>query len=466
MERNDAYLNDVLDDMNNCVSPCADIPQTCAPKEMIVDIDWLVDNLPGMNYVKNRALNYIFSNGLAAGGESDDAKLNAWLYETKNEMGSSNYLALREAIGYAIVYGESGLRMYNGHLYPYQKGHFGILYEKIDGITRIVAYYIREDGDVVDEELDKKDWDKWEQVEDIYHWFSEKKLILLDTSEFTNLRNDTSRMHGLSPLLQDKQRIKLLLAVYSRLNYDIRYDGPGRIILRAKSSAETEEETSTTNELINNSGPAKESRFRKALQEALRFARDLKNSSSDSVLVLSDGFKDEIEHLPRVTKATEFMTWIQNEGVIVAQILGMSSVLVEVGQWSGNVSMEKVIDDAMVNTIVPLRELYAVQFSRMICNELGVGKVYFDKYDMKQAEDENAARQKIAAVIRDLALSAKNLQSAGEGGADYSAAEQNISDLLNETSEVLRKSLHDENGQIRTLAISDTRQRGVRKWKI
>lgn len=450
---NQAYLDDVLDDMNNCVSPCTDIPQTCPPKgDTVVNIDWLVDNLPGMNYVKNRALNYIFSNGLAAGGEEDDEKLDTWLYETKNEMGSSNYLALREAIGYAIVYGECGLRMYKGHLYPYQKGHFGILYEKQDGITSIAAYFIHEKGEEISGDINQSEWKKWHTLEDIDTWFKENKLILLDTTEFTNLRNDTSLMHGLSPLLQDKQRIKLLLEVYSRLNYDIQYDGPGRILLHAKSETDNEEEVSTTGVITNNSGPAVAERQSEAIREGRRIGNAIKNSSSDQVIVVSNGFEKDITHLPRVTKATEFMTWLESEGVIVAQILGMSSVLVEVGKWSGNVSMEKVIDDAMVNTIVPLRELYAVQFSEMICRELKVGKVYFNKYDMKQAEDENVARQKIASVIRDLALSAKNLGTAEESGGNYDAAQKNIASLIDEVSEVLRKSLYDENGVIRTLS--------------
>lgn len=454
---NKAYLDDVLDDMNNCVSPCTDIPQTCKPKGgQMVDINWLVENLPGMNYVKNRALNYIFSNGLTAGGKDDDAKLDHWLYEQTNDIGSSNYLVLREAIGTAIVYGECGLRMYNGNLYKYEKGRFGILYEKNDGVQRIMGYFIHEKGDPIEGDIDQKEWEEWHTIEDIVTWFKEQKLILLGTNEFTNLRNETAYLHGLSPLLQDKQRIKLLLSVYERLNYDIQYDGPGRILLHAKSEPDTSEETSTTSEIINNSGAAKMNRLEQAKLEGKRIAREIKESSSDQVIVLSNGFEQDIDHLPRVTKATEFMTWLESEGTIMAQILGMSSVLVEVGKWSGNVSMEKVIDDAMVNTIVPLRELYAVQFSQMICNHLKVGKVYFDKYDMKQAEDENVARQKIAAVIRDLALSAKNLQAASEAGdgvqaADFKKAQDNIGRLLNEVSEVLRNSLYDENNEIRAL---------------
>ena len=441
------YKQEVLDEFNTCIAPCSDIGQTCVPDEKIVDLNWLIDNLPGMTYVLNRALNYIFSNGLTAGGEEDDKKLNEWLYERQNDLGASNYLVLRTAIGNAIVYGECGLRMVNNKLYAYERGHFGVLYAKENGVTKIVAYFIHEKGDSVGGDLNQGDWDDFETYSDVKAWFKERKLILLSPSEFVNIRNDTSHIHGKSPLLQDRQRIKLLLSVYSRLNYDIEYDGPGRIILRARSAFyNAENEQSTASAIINNSGAAQMKRYEDAKAEARRVAAELKSSSSDNVIVISDGFDDKIEHLPRVTKATEFFDWISNEGVIIAQILGMSSVLVEVGKWSGNVSMEKVIDDAMINTIIPLRELYAVQFSGMISKALSVGKVYFDKYDMKQAEDENAARTKIANVIRDLSVSVKNIKDNGDD-----ATATNVGNLIDEVAEVLRKSLYDINGNIRAL---------------
>lgn len=432
------FINDTLDDMNNCI-PCPDIPIDCKIGGKQVTIDWLVDNLPGMTYVRNRALSYIFSNGLTTTNVDEKEKLEEWLYECKNMMGSSNYLAIREAIGDAIVFGECGLRMYDGCLYPYKKGHYGILYETDSGVTNIVGYFIRKDGDVVDGDFDKDEWEKFNEYSDVEEWFEDNKLILLDTSEFVNLRNDTSKMHGLSPLLQDKQRIKLLLAVYNRLNYDIEYDGPGRWILFAKSRPENEGEVSTASEILENASPSKMKRFGDALKEGHRIAGDIKNSTSDQIIVISDGFEDKVQNIPRVTKATEFFEWLSNEGVIVAQILGMSSVLVEVGRWSGNVSMEKVIDDAMVNTIVPLRELYAVQFSQMISSELGIGKVYFDKYTMKQAEDENEARAKVANVIKDLSYAIK------------ANPDKEVGKLITQVAEVLRTSLYDENGNLRSL---------------
>lgn len=444
----------ILDDMNNCIEPCADISVECKPERgkdgtfRVVDLDWLVRNLPGMNYVKNRALSYIMSNGMTTGGADDDERLKIWLYGQRNSMGSSNFHVLREAIGNAIVYGECGLRLYKGCLYMYEKGHFGILYERTEGVTRIIAYFIRKDGDVVEGDIDTKEWQDFTSYRDIVEWFDERKMILLDPSEFVNLRNDTSLLHGMSPLLQDTQRVRLLLAVYERLNYDIRYDGPGRILLFAKSRDDTEEDQSTSSVITNNSGPAKESMFKKVLSEVRRIALQIKDSSSDQVIAVSDGFDKDIKHLPRVTKATEFMEWIENEGVIIAQILGMSSVLVEVGSWSGNVSMEKIIDDAMINTIVPFRELYAVQFSPLISSYLNVGKVFFDKYIPNQAELENESRQKLSNIIRDLSVSSKNIRES-ESGAD---TENNVNTLINEVAEMLRKSLYDDNGEIRSIS--------------
>ena len=112
----------------------------------------------------------------------------------------------------------------------------------------------------------------------------------------------------------------------------------------------------------------------KAKEEARRIAREIKSSTSDSVILLSNGFDKDIEHLERVTKATEFFDWLSNEGVILAQAMGMAPSLLELGKISGNVSMEKIIDNSMLNNIVPLREQYAIQFSEFISNHLKIQK--------------------------------------------------------------------------------------------
>ena len=134
------------------------------------------------------------------------------------------------------------------------------------------------------------------------------------------------------------------------------------------------------------------------------------------------------------------MDWISNEGVILAQILGMSPTLLEVGDLHGNISVSAIIDNAMLNTIVPIREQYATQFSYFLGAKLGFEKVYFDKYDLQQAQDINDMREKAANTLKDLAMADK-----------YSPSEI-IKTAINELTEVIRTSLYDNEGEIQPLA--------------
>lgn len=433
------YTEQVLDNMNQCDKTCTGLAVDDIKEVEIKDVDWLVENLPALDYVLSRMLNYIFANGLTT-GDGDNEHLDNWLYNEKNRLGATNYAVLRECIKNAAIYGECGLRMYNGNLYTVKKGYYGLLIAREDGVDEVVAYFIRKDGKKVNETFKTDDWD-FVHISDIESWFDRNGYILMDESAFSNIRNDTSHLHGISPLLKDKQRINLVLSVYERLNYDIKYDGPGRIILHTKDGYVSDElnEVSTT-EVLNNSPKMRENRYEEAKEEARRIARDLKDSTSDAVGVLSGAFNKDITHLPRVTKATEFLEWLDVDTVVVAQLLGMSPTLLEVGELHGNVSVEKIIDTAMLNTIIPMRESYAIQFSDLIAKRVGVAKVFFDKYDMAQIQDENEARLKLADIIKSLSYS-------------YKANEKNeeLNGLISNLAQILDSSMHDSKGNLRVM---------------
>lgn len=437
---NDEWKLDILDDMNRCDKTCTGLAVDDR-RNIHVDVDWLLDNLPGVEYVLSRMVNYIFSNGMTTGNapESDKA-LEAWLYDEQNLLGATNYSVIQEAIKRAAKYGACGLRMFEGNLYIVKKGFYGLLTLERDGIKEIVAYYIRKDGDKVEKELNKSEWTQWTEYEDIDKWFDDNGYILMDGTEFVNLRNDTSELYGYSPLMRDRQRLKLILSVYERLNYDIRYDGPGRIILHTKDgySSDDKNEISTT-EVLNNSPGMIDNRYEDAKKEARRIAKDLKDSTSDAVGVLSGAFDKDITHLPRVTKATEFLDWLEVDLVVVAQLFNMSPTLLETGELHGNVSVEKIIDNAMLNTIIPMREQYAIQFSDLIAKRIGVTKVFFNKYDMIQIQDENEIRAKVADIIKSLSYS-------------YKAKETpEVDKLIKDCANLLETSLFDEDGQLRSL---------------
>lgn len=391
---------EILDDMLSC-GTCTDAGTFKVPEKTGIDkIEFLMKTLPGINYIQNMFVDYIFSDGLTTGSVEQDRKLNEFLFR-KNLEGNTNLDVLRDIIAEAPFYGETGLRWYEGNIYRVKCGSYGALVGKRDGILFPALYFVSENGDGVGSfEIDIPD-DM--TVEDFEERFREQHMIPLDTSEFVNVRNKTSEIHGVSPLMSDEFRLNLLAAVYSRLNYDVKYDGPGRLILRPKdgyvSGDVNEVDTST---VVKQSVAAGANRLEKAKQEARRVGMEIKNSSSDEVILLSNAFDKEITHLERVTKATEFFDWLSNEGEVIAQAIGMSPALLELGKVSGNVSMERIIDNAMKNTIVPLRQKFADQISELLSRKLGVEKVYFGEYHPSTEADKETQWIRVTEVMTQL----------------------------------------------------------------
>ena len=438
-------IDEILESMLECNS-CNDIGSLPRRKwgDGLEKVDEYMRVLPGADYVLTQTLNYIFSNGLTTGSIRDDEKLNDFLYK-KNVKQTTNKDELKSAIGMAITHGASGLRWLNGCLYQYKWGTYRILTIKRNGIQQVLGYLIRKDGDRVPPL--KFDFDKYEDYADFLDELDMNDLILLDTNEFMVIRNDTSLPYGHSPLLRDEARLDLLTAVYERLNYDIRYDGPGRIIIRPKdglAGGDDNNDVSTANILQGAlQGQQKTQEAIKA--EAARVARDIKKSSSDSVIVLSNMFSDKIEHLERVTKATEFFTWIKNDTLLLAQDFGMSPSLLELGNVSGNVSMGSIIDLAMLNSIVPLRERYAEQFSVWISKKIGCDKIYFNKYEMKQNEDENTMRTKVVNMMS--LLNAMRIDGTDGSQSIQPKAQQ----LFDSFADMLDENIHNELGTLEEL---------------
>ena len=416
---------------------CHSVCDLAAPrerkKEGLEKADRYMRILPGAEYVLTQTLNYIFSNGLTTGSLNEDVKLDDFLYR-KNKRGNTNLAELRSTIGMAITHGGAGLRWFEGDVYEYTWGTYRALTYKNDGIEQLLGYIVTKKGDRVP--YFEFDWKRYEEYEDFIRDIDEKGLILLSEDDFITIRNDTSTWYGKSPLLADEERLDLLVAVYERLNYDIKYDGPGRIIIRPKDGYAGSDDTDVSSTAVMAQAlEGGEERIKQLKAEVERIAREIKQSSSDSVIVLSNAFAEKIEHLERVTKATEFFDWIDNEGTILAQDFGMSPSLLELGKVSGNVSMKSIIDNSMENSIIPLRERYATQFSSFLSSHIGVTKIYFDKYEMSQQEDENSMRTKIVNIMSLLSAMTDN-----EGNIRPTALQ-----LFEDFGQMLHNNVYNEN---------------------
>jgi len=447
-------LNDedrrILDEIVENWAKCNQVCDVAVPKKRrdygLEKVDEYMRVLPGADYVLTQTLNYIFSNGVTTGSIVDDKKLDAFLYK-KNLEGTTNLHVLRDTIGMAITHGACGLRWLNGSIYQYKWGTYRILTLMQNGIQTVVGFLISKDGKNVPPV--KFDFDKYTEYADFIRDIEEKGLILLDTNEFMVIRNDTSLPYGHSPLLRDEARLDLLTAVYERLNYDIRYDGPGRIIIRPKDGFRSGDMNDISTTAVISEALKQEQKDRQnLLNEAKRVAKQIQGSSSDSVIVLSNAFDDKIEHLERVTKATEFFTWIKNDTLLLAQDFGMSPSLLELGGVSGNVSMTSIIRTAILNSIVPLREKYAQQFSEFLAGRLGVEKLYFNSYDLDEAEDPNTMRTKIVNILS--LLNAMRVKE-GEGENEKEVIQPLAQQLFEDFATMLSDNIHNEIGVLEEL---------------
>ena len=440
-------VDEILESMLEC-SECNDIGRMPKHKwgDGLEKVDEYMRVLPGADYVLAQTLNYMFSNGLTTGSIRQDEVLDKFLYQ-KNNRQTTNKDELRNAIGMATTHGASGLRWLDGNVYQYKWGTYKVLTFRRNGIASVLGYLIRKDGEKV--QPVKFDFDKYTEYEDFIRDIEDQDLMLLGTKDFMVVRNDTSLPYGHSPLLRDEARLDLLTAVYERLNYDIRYDGPGRIIIRPKDGllgGDDSTDASTANVLqgaLNGQLKNKE----QLLLEAKRVANQIKNSSSDSVIVLSNAFDKDIDHLERVTKATEFFTWIKNDTLLLAQDFGMAPSLLELGGVSGNVSMTSIISTAMRNTIVPLREKYSEQFSSFIASHLGVEKIYFNKYEMVEAGDVDTMRTKYVNMLS--LLNAMRIDGQ-DGEKKIQPAAQR---LFDDMATMLSENIHNETGALEELTM-------------
>ena len=445
---NEKLLNDFLRDWLECNTVCdlakeSEIMKKLKSLKGWNKVDYYMEVLPGADYVRTQTLNYIFSSGITTGSINEDVTLDDFLYKT-NEEGVMNLNVLRNVIGTAISHGCCGARWYRGNIYQYKPGTYKMLkLRNRDGVSMVAAYIVAEDGGKVpDIAWNEDDEFTFNEYEDIVRYLREQKIILLDTADFLNMRNDTSLDYGYSPLLHDTLRLDLLSATYERLNYDVRYDGPGRIVIRPRSGFMADENNDiSTSTLMNESITSASKRLENVKKEAARVGKDLKESSSDSVILLSQAFDREITHLPRVTKATEFFDWLKNDTFIIAQDFGMSPSLLELGGISGNVSMTSIIGNAVNNNIVPLREKYATQISPFLVDKLGVSRVYFDMYALDQADDENVMRTQVANII--------SILNSIKGDDDKIRPE--ASQLVIDFAQMLSDNIHNENSQLEEL---------------
>lgn len=380
-------------------------------------IRYIYENLPGVKYVTDQLISFIFATKMYVEDETDNKIFQAFL-KRKNVNKIKNLDILMKAVAESLVYGEAGLRWLSeeeGLVSVPTKTYLPIYKdsEKHHGIKEIEWYVINTEGkeltEVSEHVLQGLKSAQLERDSQGVIKFEDLNIIVISPSLFVTIENIPITGVSKSPLLIDIQRISLLLAVYRQLNHDVVYDGPGRTLFFVNTSTANEVGVSAGGQILDTSDEAIKTRQIEIEDIAKAAMLKMKNSSSTDILVFNEYFKEHVVHLPRTTKATEFLEYVMNEVEIICQLYGVPPQLVGAGRIVGNISMEMIINNATDNVIIPMRHRYASKISGLIESNLKIGEIEFhaENYSDKARYDDASS----------LALTSERMKRSGQDEA-------------------------------------------------
>lgn len=367
--------------------------------ENLEDIERLALDLPDVDYILDNIVNYMFTNYLTTESFDKDKELRDYLYGL-NFNGQRNYDVLKQVAKGYRKYGYYGLfNTGEGLVGVHPKDILACVidYPKKPVLRQTLTYLIKNTNTYITP-YDRKTGNNRPvndySAEDIQkilenpEEFKNEVLVVTD-KEFACVRIDTSQVFCMSPLLKDRKRVELILNILNRMNYDISRNGIGTIALQAKDTLEEQIEESveqgtsfSSGELLDMGRTAKGERTKKIIEDMNAFAEKLSETEFNDAIVYSGNFQN-LEQLERDTKATDFLDYLsQYVPAIICQMFGVPARLFDLNKTVSNIGTYSIIDNAMKNTIIPIRDHFIGQVVHILQNATGLSEhIKFDSYE-------------------------------------------------------------------------------------
>lgn len=367
--------------------------------ENLEDIERLALDLPDIDYILDNIVNYMFTNYLTTEDFDKDKVLRDYLYKL-NFNGQRNYDVLKQVAKGYRKYGYYGL-LNTGEglvgIHPKDILACVIDYPKKPVLRQTLTYLIK-NTNVFVTPFDRKtgnnrpvtDYsaDDIQKILENPEEYKNEVLVVTD-KEFACVRIDTSQVFCMSPLLKDRKRVELILNILNRMNYDISRNGIGTIALQAKDTLEEQIEESveqgtsfSSGELLDMGRTAKGERTKKIIEDMNAFAEKLSETEFNDAIVYSGNFQN-LEQLERDTKATDFLDYLsQYVPAIICQMFGVPARLFDLNKTVSNIGTYSIIDNAMKNTIIPMRDHFLGQIIHILQNATNLSEhIKFDSYE-------------------------------------------------------------------------------------
>lgn len=367
--------------------------------ENLEDIERLALDLPDVDYILDNIVNYMFTNYLTTESFDKDKELRDYLYGL-NFNGQRNYDVLKQVAKGYRKYGYYGLLNTGDGLvgvHPKDILACVIDYPKKPVLRQTLTYLIKNTNTYItpydrktgnNRPVNDYSAEDIQKILDNPEEYKNEVLVVTD-KEFACVRIDTSQVFCMSPLLKDRKRVELILNILNRMNYDISRNGIGTIALQAKDTLEEQIEESveqgtsfSSGELLDMGRTAKGERTKKIIEDMNAFAEKLSETEFNDAIVYSGNFQN-LEQLERDTKATDFLDYLsQYVPAIICQMFGVPARLFDLNKTVSNIGTYSIIDNAMKNTIIPMRDHFIGQVVHILQNATGLSEhIKFDSYE-------------------------------------------------------------------------------------
>lgn len=452
------YINDHVADefMEQLIATMCD-GMTCVDateksrKLAVYSIEYLVDNLPAVNFVVSFYTQLIIGGGLLAKDAYNQAKLDEWL-TSKNALGQTNQDIISDSVKNSLMYGYSGIRSSMNNFYMVMPQNFRIwklpyavkdaegVIHYIPGLKSLAFYEVRSKHDfkvekteservfslngkkytleeVIKEKLLVKAFDGSYYLDD-NNGGRVTDEVYLEQDNFCHLRNSDDGDYGRSPLSYDKLRTHLLVDLLKNFRDEILNDGSDYIMYLKENLAAGQSLTALLSEQTTNasvSGALDKKMVKtasdKQMEAAKALARKMKKSAKTRMSIVRKDQIDEITKLEGTVRLPDYMGVYTDAKDVVADIYGIHSLLVG-GKSSGwNTGMSSMLEFTMDKTIRPFQRRYSQQLSSYIAKAAGIrGEVRFKEYellDQKARADIDEIRAKTEAEIAQAAKTKK-----------------------------------------------------------
>lgn len=403
----DVMTDQLMYEMFTCKPDCESINNLIKNKPTYT-VEFLVDNLPAVQFVCQFYLELIIHGGIIAKDKYNQDKLDKWMLDY-NPLGQSNGNVVRQALLSSIMYGYSGLRKVHSDLLYTAPNHFKIWKlpyvdkngEIIPGIKKPLLYEIKSNRDMTVEgkegennvfTINGKTYTLAEVVKDqllteaadgSYYRKGDDPAqtddVFVTRDNFCHLRHSDEGTYGRSPLVTDRLRTTLIIDYLKNVIDEVNNDGNDYIMYLKQRGVVGSSLTSTisnnrTETVIKSSADVKKTKSvkEKQLGAARDLAKKLKRTAKTRIGIVSKDWVDEIKKLEGTVRLNEYLSILNDSKGVVADIYGIPALLAGSSGGGWSTGMAALIPFTLERTIKPFQQRYAEQLSDIVKNCAGI----------------------------------------------------------------------------------------------